>query len=86
MKLVIVAIRDVKTAAYMVPVFFLSTGQALRWFGDLVNDRQTDVGKHPEDYALWSLGGFDQQAGTVIPIEQPFILQTATQALGEVGK
>jgi hypothetical protein len=62
-------IQDSVAKVYNTPFFCKTDGEALRNFKDLANDRQTTVGQHPEDYALYSIGAFDQNEGEVVPIE-----------------
>ena len=61
MKLNMYSIFDTATGAYMRPFFLQSDGQALRMFSDLVNDKEHEVGKHPEDYSLVRFGVWDDQ-------------------------
>lgn len=61
MKLELVAVYDSKVEAFMTPFFAQSVGAAVRAFGDVARDPQHEVGKHPEDYALFWLGTFNQQ-------------------------
>lgn len=64
MTLNVYAIHDEKAALYMNPFFFPTQGQALRAFNDLVNDSNSTVYKHPEDYRLYHLGTYDDHTGT----------------------
>jgi len=59
------AIYDAKAEAWLTPLFFQAVGQALRSFGDAVNQNDSDFGKHPEDYTLFLLGDFDNQTGVL---------------------
>lgn len=61
-----VAIRDTKAAAWMNPLFFQTKAQAIRAFGDAVNDPQGEFQKHPEDYQLYHVGTFNPETGDVI--------------------
>lgn len=38
-------------------------GQALRAFNDMINSTDNDLGKHPEDYALFHIGTFNKENG-----------------------
>lgn len=71
MKLQIISIRDSKAAAWMNPLFFQTKAQAIRAFGDAINDPQGEFIKHPDDYALYYLGEFDPQDGTLTPVPAP---------------
>lgn len=65
MKLNIYAIYDNKISAYSQPFYSHTHGSALRAFSDHVNDAQSAPNKHPEDFALYHLGTFDDQAGAI---------------------
>lgn len=61
------AVYDIKAEAYLTPFFMLSIGQAVRAFSDLVGDKSTIVGKHPDDYKLVHVADFDVMSGEVSP-------------------
>lgn len=63
MKVKIYAVLDTKISAFMQPFFALTNGQAMRMFGDTVEDTNSNFHKHPEDYALYYLGEFDDASG-----------------------
>lgn len=52
-------IYDNKSLSYGAPFFAPSDGSAIRSFTDLANDSQTMVGRHPRDFSLFCVGGFD---------------------------
>lgn len=54
--MIVVSCYDKATDAYMRPFFMMTRGQAIRAFTDEVNHPESDVGKHPEDYALFQVG------------------------------
>lgn len=57
MKLIIMAVRDIKANAYMTPFFHHNTGAAIREFGDLCSGaKEHPFAQHPEDYELYELG------------------------------
>lgn len=62
MKLHIYAIFDSAVGAYMRPFFLQSDGAAKRAFKDLATDPNHDIGRHPEDYALFWLGTYCDQS------------------------
>lgn len=64
MKYKIVCIRDRAIDAFGTPVFVAATGQALRSFTDEINNEQSNLNKHPEDYDLYFLGEFDDSDGS----------------------
>ena len=67
----IYAVRDAKTEAFSQPFFFLKPGLALRSFGDEVANRDSNLAKHPEDFALFHLGYYDDETGAVTSLAQP---------------
>ncbi|QXP08031.1 MAG: nonstructural protein [Arizlama microvirus] len=70
------AIFDKKAVSYLQPFYFPQKGQAIRAFEDSVNDNQSPFSKHPEDYALYKLGSYDDQTG-VITSKQPEFIEEA---------
>lgn len=63
MKLFALSIRDEKLKAFL-PVFFVrATGEGMRHFMDACKDKNTPMGKHPEDYTLHCLAQFDDVSG-----------------------
>lgn len=75
MKWNVYSIYDAKTKLWSKPSYAQTHGQVLRDFQDLANDKKTTIGNHPEDYALYCIGSFDDEKGI---IEQ----ETKSQSLG----
>lgn len=67
MKLPMFSVFDAKLNAYMRPFVMQAKGQAMRGFGDEVQNAQSDMHKHPEDYSLWTVGFFDEDTGELNP-------------------
>lgn len=63
MRLTVVAIRDSAVDAFMRPFFVPSTAVAVRSFRDEVANPESPMQKHPEDYALFHVGFFDEDSG-----------------------
>lgn len=59
MKLLAFSIYDEKVQGFNPPFFCQAVGQAPRSMDDLVNDPQTVISRHPEDYSLYHVGSFD---------------------------
>lgn len=74
------ALFDLKSGAFSTPFFFPATGLAVRAIQDLANDRTTTVGRHPEDFALYELGSFNDGSGQFDP-SVPVHLATVVQIL-----
>lgn len=58
------SVFDAKSGIYSKPMFFVTKGVAVRSFTDEVNRKESDLGAHPEDFQLLSLGTFDDQSGS----------------------
>lgn len=65
------AIYDSKAKAFMVPFFQASVATGMRAFTMAVNDPNTVLYKHPEDFTLFHLGSFDDELGRFVPLPQP---------------
>lgn len=59
-------IFDTKAGYYLTPFFALNAGMALRSFEDMVNNDQTTLFLHPEDYSLICLGEYDDSVGVIV--------------------
>lgn len=60
---------DSKTGIYSQPVYFATDGAAVRSIIELGLDTNTMVGRHPSDYVLYSIGGFDDNTGMFQSLE-----------------
>lgn len=69
MKFGIYSIRDSATDVYAPPFVSHNNNTAMRSFGDLANDPQSSIKKHPSDYALIRVGTWDDDEGRVTPEE-----------------
>ncbi len=63
MVMVCCSIYDSKAEAWLQPMFFQAAGQAIRSFSDVINSKETEFAKHPEDYSIFIIGKFDQRTG-----------------------
>lgn len=63
MKMIMVAIKDRALNAYMRPFFAQTKGQAIRMFNDEINNRESPMFKHPDDYDLYYLATWDDDTG-----------------------
>jgi len=70
-KLQMFAIFDKKALAYANPFYYHQKGQALRALEDSVNDPQSPLNKHPEDFTLFHIGEWDDRTGLVTPLANP---------------
>lgn len=77
------AIYDSKSKTFGQPFFSNTNGTAQRDFTNLVNDRQTQVNKYPDDFTLHHIGEYDDALGLVSPPDTgaPILLTTALNVL-----
>lgn len=64
---ILVATYDIKTGVYARPTAFITDAQAVRSFGEAVNDKTTEFNKHPEDYSIFNIGSYDDNTGEIKP-------------------
>ncbi len=92
----IFSVFDVKAKAYLPPFVMPERGMAMRVFSDCVNSDDHQFGKHPGDYTLFELGGFDDGAGEIaavpavkvcngLEVVGGFVGDAAVQGLKEVS-
>lgn len=84
MILKIFSVFDEKACIFGQPFFLPHNGVALRSFSDLVQDNQTNVCRHPEDFKLYCLGSYDDNSGGLISVAQPEFLANATDFVKQV--
>lgn len=65
MQMIMVAIKDRALDAYMRPFFAQTKNQAIRMFTDEVNNPESPMHKHPDDYDLWYLLTWNDDTGGV---------------------
>jgi len=65
------SIRDAKAEVFNTPFFQKTHGEAERNFQQLVKDGKSMVAQYPEDYDLYYLGTYDDQTGTIDPLDTP---------------
>lgn len=75
----IFAIYDSKVESYGRPMFFLTKGEALRSWSDIINDDKSAFHKHPEDFTLFELGEFDETSGKIQQLPTPVSLGVAIE-------
>ena len=71
MKLGVYSIRDSKSEIFSQPMYMVTPGVAIRMFGDEVGNPNSNLNKHPEDFALFRLGQFDDSTGALESEVQP---------------
>jgi len=71
------SVRDSKSESFALPFFQVNKAVALRSFAGAVNNPQTGMGQHPNDYALFELGTWDDTTGRMEAHDQPIHLGNA---------
>lgn len=81
MRMTILAIRDAKADCFSRPFFAQTPAAGIRSFSDETNrkDEQNPYYTHPEDYALYELGQFDDADGKIYVHDLPKLLIQADQ-------
>lgn len=69
MKLRVFALRDNKADAFGSPFFVPNDAIARRMVGELVQDKRTEVGKYPAEFAVYEIGTFDPGTGVMVGIQ-----------------
>lgn len=57
------AVYDLKVAAYLNPIFFRTSAEAIRAFETSCKDSNTQFFQYPSDFQLFDLGSFDINSG-----------------------
>lgn len=81
MRMYIVTIYDKRAQTYGGPMVFPTLGVAERAFADNVNDPQSMINKHPEDYMMYLIGTFDTEKAIIIQADAHQLLSEAHQLL-----
>ena len=81
MKTFLYSVFDTKSGVYDRPFVFRTDEEAKRGFGDICNDENHPIGKHPEDFYICRVGTWDDNKGLLIPEEAPETIMTGLDAL-----
>lgn len=73
MKTLVFTIQDKKSAAHLPPFYCVNRDVALRHFKNAANDKQTEIGRNPEDFNLYLIGEFDDNTGVITAIPSDLI-------------
>lgn len=72
------AVRDVKADQFLSPFCSPNGGSALRSFCDAVQNENSLINKHPEDYQLYEVGEYVEQSGEIVPVVPVKFIANAT--------
>lgn len=67
----ILAVHDRALDAFLPPWTAPAPGGAIRAFQDAINDQQSPMNKHPDDYDLYQLAVYDDNTGKITPLDEP---------------
>lgn len=73
------SVYDAAAAAYLSPLFFQTSGMAIRAFRAAVDDPSHLFHKHAADYTLFELGTFDDSNAHFLSLHTPHSLGTALE-------
>lgn len=59
------ALRDMKADNFHAPFFVPSAVQATRLLSELVQNKNSELGKYPGDFMLYEIGALDTSTGTL---------------------
>lgn len=85
MVLTALSVYDEKARFFDLPFYSLTNGEGMRLFEDAVNDSQTRLFLHPEDYKLYQIGSFDNSTGLLVSLDVPLLLCSASQFKRDVS-
>lgn len=78
-KFLVLSLKDAKADTFSPPFFQVNRASALRVLSDLVADERSTVSRHPEDFALFELGTFDDVTGMITSYDMPRHLSNALE-------
>jgi hypothetical protein len=72
MKKQMYSLLDHTAQVFLNPLSFINDGDAIRWFGTVVNNKeeQTNISKHPEQFTLYRLADYDDKLGIYSPADE----------------
>lgn len=71
MKMYVLAIRDRQQDGFSQPAFVPAIGLAVRGFGDEINNEQSPMFNHADDYDLYQLATWDTDTGEFTNLDRP---------------
>lgn len=77
----IIAIRDRAVDAFGRPIFTRTANEGIRSFIDEINNPESPMNAHPEDYDLYILGDYDEDTGQIIPEQRPEMIAVGKNSI-----
>jgi len=75
----IFSIHDSKAEAYLSPIYFKTSAEAIRAFSTACEDSSSQFFKYPSDFTLVELGEFDEISASIVTHTAPRILSNASE-------
>lgn len=66
------SVYDSKVSLYAKPFYMRTRGEAIRGFTEVVNNKETDLGKFPGDFTLFELGEYSEDTGKFTTYDTPY--------------
>ena len=77
------SVFDKAIQAYTRPFIMRSNGEALRSFmNEVLDNVESPMNRHPEDYGLFRLGTFDERTGMIVG-EEPVCIARAHELVAD---
>ena len=88
MKKQMYSLLDHTAQVFLNPLSFINDGDAIRWFGTVVNNKEevTNISNHPEQFTLFRLADYDDKLGTYDTQSAPVQFITGIQVQEEETK
>lgn len=77
------SVRDAQAELFSRPFYFPTRGMAVRNFMDQCQDKDSPMRRHPDDFALYQVGEFDDNAGVFLAMDSPHLLYQARDSFSE---
>lgn len=73
------SVYDIKACAFANPFFMQTNGLAMRAFENECSNRDSQLNKHPDDFALYEVGTWEDIKGTFKNLDIPVRIATARE-------
>lgn len=64
---------DTKSGIHMPPYFAVNESLGLRVLKDIVDNQESIVARHPDDFSLYLVGTYNETSGEILPVERKFV-------------
>lgn len=81
----VTAVYDCKAEVYTPPMCNATKGEAIRSFSDAVNNRDSQLNLHPEDFTLYQIGLYDVHSGSFDCLTEPVYIGRASEFVRQLS-